>query len=459
MRSLECLYSPVLNASRILIQYKTGGVFIMKLFGTMATNETNQLEVGGCNVFQLAEKFDTPLYVVDVQHVKDNCNLFSQAFKKPGIDTEVIYASKAFLNMAMCRLIQDAGLSLDVVSGGELFTAIKAGFPADRIYMHGNNKTTEELLMALDYGIKRIVVDNEHELELLSYLCDQLGKSIDILLRVNPGIEAHTHEYIQTSKNDSKFGISIYHETICDLIHKIEADPNVHLQGFHCHIGSQIFEDSSFFSAVSVMLGFVERVQKECDFTTAELNLGGGFGVYYSGGDDPFDLNECLQQMLNIFQEEIKTRGLTMPKLLIEPGRAIIANAGTTLYRVGGIKRTYGGKNFIFVDGGMTDNPRTALYDSKYEAMISSKSPLNEKENFTIAGKCCESGDILIKEIPLPTPQVDDLLTISCTGAYNYSMSSNYNRNRRPAVVFVEEGVAKLAVKRETFDDLIRNDI
>lgn len=431
----------------------------MKLFGTMALNSDNQLEIGQCNVFQLAEKFDTPLYVVDVQHIKDNCSLFQNSFTKPGIETEVIYASKAFLNMAMCRLINEAGLSLDVVSGGELYTAIKADFPADRIYMHGNNKTTEELLMALDCGIKRIIVDNEHELELLSYLCDQLGKSTDILLRVNPGIEAHTHEYIQTSKNDSKFGISIHHDHICDIIHKIEADPNIELKGFHCHIGSQIFEDTSFFAAVSVMMEFVEHVKKECQFTTQELNLGGGFGVYYSNGDDPFDTTECLQKMLSVVEEEVSKRGLTMPKLLIEPGRAIVANAGTTLYRVGGIKRTYGGKNFIFVDGGMTDNPRTALYDSKYEAMISSKKTLASDETFTIAGKCCESGDILVKEIDLPTPQVDDLLAISCTGAYNYSMSSNYNRNRRPAVVFVNDGVAQLAVKRETFDDLIRNDV
>lgn len=431
----------------------------MKLFGTMALNPENQLEIGQCNVFNLSEKFGTPLYVVDVKHVKDNCNLFSTSFKRQGIETEVIYASKAFLNKAMCRLINESGLSLDVVSGGELYTAIAADFPADKIYMHGNNKTTEELLMALDYGIKRIVVDNEHELDLLSYLCEQLGKSIEILLRVNPGIEAHTHEYIQTSKNDSKFGISIYESSICDLIHKVEADPNVFLKGFHCHIGSQIFEDTSFYSAVSVMLEFVEKVKKECSFTTTELNLGGGFGVYYSKEDDPFDTNQCLQNMLDVVVDEVKKRDLAMPKLLIEPGRAIIANAGTTLYRVGGVKRTYGGKNFIFVDGGMTDNPRTALYDSKYEAQISSKKILDEKDTFTIAGKCCESGDILIKEIELPTPKVDDLLAISCTGAYNYSMASNYNRNRKPAVVFVEDGAARLVVKRETFDDLLRNDL
>jgi len=431
----------------------------MNLFGTMALNQDNQLEIGQCNVSQLSEKFDTPLYVVDVKLIRDNCDLFKNAFQRENIDTEVIYASKAFLNKAMCRLIQESGLSLDVVSGGELHTAISANFPADKIYMHGNNKTTEELLMALDYGIKRIVVDNEHELDLLSYLCEQLNKSIDILLRVNPGIEAHTHEYIQTSKNDSKFGISIYQDSICDLIHKIEADPNIHLKGFHCHIGSQIFEESSFYSAVSVMMEFVERVQKDCSFTTLELNLGGGFGVYYSKEDDPFDTTTCLQNMLDVVVDEVAKRDLTMPKLFIEPGRAIVANAGTTLYKVGGIKRTYGGKNFIFVDGGMTDNPRTALYDSKYEAIISSKDSLVEKDIFTIAGKCCESGDILIKEIELPTPHVDDILAISCTGAYNYSMASNYNRNRKPAVVFVEDGVAKLAVKRETFDDLLRNDL
>ncbi len=431
----------------------------MKLFGTMELDSDNRLTIGGCSVFTLAERFDTPLYVMDTALLKGQCQKYKRAFSSPQVDTEVIYASKAFLTIAMAKLIRDEGLSLDVVSGGELYTAITAGFPAGRIYFHGNNKTNDELLMALDYGVHRIIVDNEQELERLSRLCSQLGKTQAILFRMNPGIDAHTHDFIQTARNDSKFGISIYQADICRLIHKAADDPNLTLTGFHCHIGSQIFEETSYFSALSVMFDFVKRVKEDCRFFTAELNIGGGFGVYYSGGDTPMDVEQCLPHILEQAVQEAENRDVPLPKLMIEPGRSIVANAGTTLYKVGGVKRTYGGKNFIFVDGGMTDNPRTALYDSKYEAHISPRNSAGKVEPFTVAGKCCESGDVLIHGIELPEPETDDILAINGTGAYNYTMSSNYNRIRKPAVVFVEDGAARLVVKRETYDDLIRNDV
>ena len=431
----------------------------MRFFGTMEINNTGNLQIGGCDSINLTKEFGTPLYVVDEALVRENCRTFKNNFSKDGIETEVIYASKAFLNLAICKIISEEGLSLDVVSGGELYTAIKSDFPVEKVYMHGNNKTRNELIMAIEAGIGRIVVDNKQELELLEYLCEELDKEIDVLLRVNPGIDAHTHEYIQTSKNDSKFGESIFSDDICCLLNRFENSRRINLKGFHCHIGSQIFEEKSFYQGISVMLQFLERVKKECDFITEELNLGGGFGVYYSNEDTPIDLEKCLKNMLLLIKEKIMESGLTIPKVMIEPGRAIVANSGTTLYEVGGTKNTYGGKHYIFIDGGMTDNPRTALYGAKYEAVVANKMKLENKEMYTIAGKCCESGDILVKDIVLPEVERNDVLAVLSTGAYNYSMASNYNRIPRAAVVFVKDGQVRLTVKRETYEDILRNDL
>lgn len=431
----------------------------MELFGTMMVNNNGYLEIGGCNAVDLAEEFKTPLYVVDEELVRNNCKTFKDNFSIEGIDTEVIYASKAFINLAICKLIAEEGLSLDVVSGGELYTALKADFPVDKIYMHGNNKTKDELSMAIEYGVGRIIIDNRQELKLLEYLCETLDKDIEVLLRVNPGIEAHTHEYIQTSKNDSKFGESIFSDDINVIINRFQKSERVTLKGFHCHIGSQIFEEQSFYQGVSVMLNFINEIKQQCGFITEELNVGGGFGVYYSGEDNPVDLKECLKTMLLTVKKETERMNLEIPKVMIEPGRAIVANAGTTLYEIGGSKDTFGGKHYIFVDGGMTDNPRTALYDSKYEAAVANKMYSESKQIYTVAGKCCESGDIIIKNIELPQVERNDILAVFSTGAYNYSMSSNYNRIPKPAVVFVRNGEVKLVVKRESYADLIRNDI
>ncbi|AWI04968.1 diaminopimelate decarboxylase [Clostridium drakei] len=431
----------------------------MKLFGTMNVNDKGHLEIGKCDTTELVKEFGTPLYVVDEDLVRNTCREFKDNFEIEGIESEVIYASKAFLNLAIAKVICEEGLSLDVVSGGELYTALKANFPVSRIYMHGNNKTESELTMAIEEGIGRIVVDNRNELEVIEYLCKSLNKKIDVLLRVNPGIEAHTHEYIQTSKNDSKFGESIFDEDMCKIINRFKNSESVNLKGFHCHIGSQIFEEKSFYSEVSDMIKFLEKIKNECGFCAEELNLGGGFGVYYSEGDKPVNLKSCLKNMISILKEEAQKSGLNIKKVMIEPGRSIIANAGTTLYKVGGTKKTYGGKQYVFIDGGMADNPRTALYDAKYEALVANKVNVENNEKYTIGGKCCESGDIIIKEIELPRVERGDIMAVLTTGAYNYSMSSNYNRIPKPAVVFVKEGEAKIAVKRETYEDIIRNDI
>ncbi len=430
----------------------------MRLHGTMNIDKNGQLVVGGCKASNLVEKFGTPLYVMDEEHIRDNCKKFRNNFVKDGLDTEVIYASKAFLNLAMCTLVEQEGLSLDVVSGGELYTAIKAGFPTSKIYFHGNNKTNDELQMALEHGVGRIIADNIHEIERLEKLCIQLNKNADILLRVNPGIDAHTHEYIQTAKHDSKFGESIYDKKVCSIIKLCKESSTITLKGFHCHIGSQIFEEKSFYSTAEVMVDFMKKMKRDCDFTTEELNLGGGFGVYYFEGDKPVNIKTLLKNMLIIIEDELKASNLPKLKIMIEPGRAIVANAGCTLYTVGGIKDTYGGKRYVFVDGGMTDNPRTALYDAKYEAVVANKMNSTAKNQVTIAGKCCESGDIIIKNILLPEVESKDILCVLNTGAYNYTMSSNYNRIAKPPVIFVRNGEAKIVVRGETYEDLISKD-
>ncbi|KXG76582.1 diaminopimelate decarboxylase [Thermotalea metallivorans] len=430
----------------------------MKLFGTMKVNEKGELEIGGCSAIALAKEFGTPLYVMDENLIRENCKQFKKAFAQEGMVTEVIYASKAFLNMAMCRLIQEEGLGLDVVSGGEMYTAFKAGFPMEKVYFHGNNKTEDELEMALTHGVGTIIVDNQHEMKILHGLCNRKNQRIDILLRVNPGIEAHTHAYIQTATHDSKFGESIYDEKLGDIIRFAQTSEYLRLKGFHCHIGSQIFEEKSFYGAVEVMVAFLQQVKEQYGFETEALNLGGGFGIYYSNGDDPVDVEACLSTMLKLLKAGAHTAGIRIPKVMIEPGRAIVGNAGCTLYGVGNVKETYGGKKYVFVDGGMTDNPRTALYGAVYEAGVANRMNAQPEERVTIAGKCCESGDIIIHGIDLPKVQGGDIICVASTGAYNYTMASNYNRIPRPAVVFVKEGKAKIVVKRETYDDVIRND-
>lgn len=430
----------------------------VKLFGTMKVKE-NILEIGGKSVIELKEEFNTPLYVIDEKLVRDTCRTYKDNFVLDGMDTEVIYASKAFQNIGMCKLINEEGLSMDVVSGGELYTALKANFPVEKIYMHGNNKTTDELIMAIDAGIGTIVIDNEQEMELIERICKDMDRRVSALLRVNPGVEAHTHEYIQTTNNDSKFGASIFDEKIFEFISRLSKSDYIDFKGFHCHIGSQIHQEESFYLGADIMLDFLRTVKEKCSFVTRELNLGGGFGVYYNEEDEPMDISSFLKELLVRIKAKCEKLDIIIPKIMIEPGRSIISNAGTTLYTVGGTKETYGGRDYIFIDGGMTDNPRPALYSAIYEASIANK--MNDKRDklYTIAGKCCESGDIIRKDIKLPETEIGDIVAVASTGSYNYSMASNYNRLTRPAVVFVNDGDARIVVKRETYEDLIKNDI
>ena len=431
----------------------------MKLFGTMAANEQNHLTIGGVDTVALAKKHGTPLYVMDQGLIEENIETFLTRFQSEKFDTDIVYASKAFVNLAFCKLIADKGLSMDTLSDGDLYIAKRAKFPMERIVMHGNSKSIAELTMALDLGVGVIVVDNHDEFLKLDRLTRERKQMMRVLVRVNPGIEAHTHEYIQTATYSSKFGESIFDPNIFDWLAEMNGAPYLQVEGIHCHIGSQIFESTSFLQAVRVMTEFVAKVETETAIRLTTLNLGGGFGVYYTEGDAPIALGNMLDAMIATLEEEITARNLGLNRVMIEPGRSIVCNAGTTLYSVESRKTTYSGKSYVLVDGGMTDNPRPALYQAVYEGVLANRMGDEPTESVCVAGKCCESGDVLIQSTMLQPAEVGDVLAIASTGAYTYSMSSNYNSVRRAAVVMVKDGQDRLVTKRESFEDLVRNDL
>lgn len=430
----------------------------MRLFGAMKTNENN-LFIGGVSAQNLVKEYSTPLFVMDEELIEKNCEEFYNNFKCKENNNRVAFAGKAFLTMAMCKLVQSKDLFLDVVSGGELFTAYKAGFPMDKIYFHGNNKTLDEMELGVKLGVGRFIVDNLYELESLNKIANSYGVKQKIYLRLTPGIEAHTHEYIKTGQIDSKFGFTPVNDGIMNAIKSAIALENLDLVGIHCHIGSQIFDLEPYEDAAEVMLNYINDINRETGHLISELDLGGGFGVHYTDEDHPRKISEYCEVILNKVDEVCNKLSLSRPILTIEPGRSIVANAGTTLYKVGSIKEIEGVRKYLAVDGGMTDNIRTSLYQAKYEACIANRIESNNYELYTIAGKCCESGDILIKDIELPSSQTGDILAIGTTGAYGFSMSSNYNRNPIPAVVFVKNGESRVVYRRQSYDDLISNDI
>ena len=430
----------------------------MRLFDGM-TVENGELNISGVGVSELKAQYGTPLYVYDENMLVNQCRTFINNFKSSKFNTEVLYASKAFSCLEVLRIASREGLGVDVVSLGEIHTAYKAGYDMKRAYFHGNNKTREELQYALEVGVGTIVIDNDYEYEMINEIVRESGNTVDVLLRINTGIDAHTHEYIKTAKDDSKFGYSVYDETIYDLIADINNQSNLNFVGFHSHIGSQIFEKTSFFEAVKVVMEFTKKVQERLGLTISVLNLGGGFGVYYTDEDKPFELVEFLREYIEVVERENDNFGLDLTKVVIEPGRSLTCNAGSTLYSVGGVKKTFAGREYVFVDGGMADNPRYALYKAKYEAMLANKMNEEADTTYTVAGKCCESGDMLVMDAKLPKAEQGDLLLVSSTGAYNYSMSSNYNRLPKLPVVFVKDGTSRLVVKGETLEDLIRQDI
>ncbi|HBU85792.1 MAG TPA: diaminopimelate decarboxylase [Paenibacillus sp.] len=431
----------------------------MYLHGTSKINAQGHLEIGGVDATDLKEQFGTPLYVVDEQLVRERCREYMEAFRASGLGFQVAYASKAFCVMAMCALAAEEGLSLDVVSDGELFTALQAGFPAERIHFHGNNKTLEEIEMALDAEIGCFVVDNFNELHLLQAVAADKNRKVNILLRVTPGVEAHTHEYISTGQTDSKFGFDIGNGTAFEAIELASKQSNLVLLGVHSHIGSQIFEVEGFQMAVQRVAEFAAGVYERLNVAFKVVNLGGGFGIRYIDGDTPLEVSQYVKAITDAVKNHFAQIGYAVPEIWVEPGRSIVGEAGTTLYTVGTSKDIPGVRKYVAVDGGMTDNPRPALYESKYEAVLANRANEAAQETVSVAGKCCESGDMLIWDLDLPKVQSGDLLAVACTGAYNYSMASNYNRIRRPAVVFVKDGQGDVVVRRETYQDIIQNDL
>ena len=392
----------------------------MKLFGTMEIRE-NELFIGGVSTTNLVKKYKSPLYVMDEQLLRDICRNYYKCFKC-NEDNRVAFAGKAFLTLEMCRLIHEEGLNLDVVSGGELYTAYMAGFPMEKVYFHGNNKALDEIKLGVEKRVGRFIVDNLEEMEMINEIAAKYGVIQDIYLRLTPGIEAHTHQYIQTGQIDSKFGFAPVGNTIMEAVkHALSLD-NLRLTGLHCHIGSQIFEIKPYEDAAEIMLNYIDKIKRETGHEIRELDLGGGFGVYYTETDKPRSIEEYCSAILNKVNEICERLGLVKPILTIEPGRSIVGNAGTTLYTIGAIKEIKNVRKYVSVDGGMTDNIRPALYEAKYDMSIVDKLNEPSDEKVTIAGKCCESGDILMKDIYIQKPERGDILAVFTTGAYGFSM-------------------------------------
>jgi len=426
----------------------------------ISVNEKGHLTFAGLDTIELAEKYGTPLYLMDEnkirQHIRTYKNAMEKYFPKGSLPE---YASKAFSIKQIYRIIAEEGIDVDVVSQGEIYTALQAGFPMENCFFHGSNKTDSDISFAIESGVGHFVVDNLDELNALEEIAGKMGVTQKILLRVSPGIDPHTHEKISTGSTESKFGIPI--ET-GDAIKAVEAAlkcKNIALCGFHCHVGSQIFESNPFITAADIMFEFIADIKNIFGYTAELLNLGGGFGVRYVESDPEIDYGEKIAEVASVLETKCQKYGIEIPKILMEPGRSLVADAGMTLYTVGSVKEIEGYKNYVSVDGGMTDNPRYTLYESEYTVEIAGK--MKEEKNFTatVAGRCCESGDLIGENFKMPRPARGDILAVCTTGAYNYSMASNYNRVPRPPVIMIKDGEDYVAVKRESLQDICALDI
>ncbi|WP_138416858.1 diaminopimelate decarboxylase [Aquibacillus sediminis] len=422
-------------------------------------NDQGHLTVDGVDTTYLAEKYGTPLFVYDVTAIRKNARAFVDSFAKLGVKAQVAYASKAFSSIAMVQVAKQEKLSLDVVSQGELHTALQAGFPVDKIHMHGNNKSYQELEMAVENQVGCIVVDNFFEMDLLQDILSKHQSTMDVLLRVTPGIEAHTHDYILTGNEDSKFGFDIANGQAEQAFKRLNEIESIHVKGLHCHIGSQIFETDGFVMAIERLFETMHHWHKNYGFIPEVLNLGGGFGIRYTEDDKPLPLENYVQVLVDEVRKQASERELPFPEIWIEPGRSIVGNTAVTLYQIGSKKEIPSVRNYISVDGGMMDNIRPALYQAKYDAVVANKANQSLTETVSVAGKSCESGDMLIWDIEVPQVEHGDLLAVFSTGAYGYSMSSHYNRFPKAAVVFVENGKDQLVIERESYQDLTRFDL
>lgn len=430
------------------------------LTNSFSVNEKGHLTLGGADTVELAKEYGTPLYVFDENDIRNNCRQFKDAFSKYyGGNARVYYASKAFSCKEMYRIVKDEGICTDVVSGGELYTALAAGFPAEKIGFHGNNKTPDELKYALQNKVGRIIVDNMTELYLLNEIAKEMNTHQDILFRIKPGIDCHTHEYIQTGQIDCKFGFALENGEAYEAVKAVANMQNLSLAGIHCHIGSQIFETVPFIDAADIMVSFAKTISEELGVTVSEINFGGGFGIKYTLEDKPVSKDESIKILCGAVKAACQKYAFPHPTLCIEPGRSIVGASSLTLYTVGSIKEIKGIRSYVAVDGGMSDNPRYALYQAEYEAVVANKADKPRDFTATIAGKCCESGDLIQEHTQIQQVQQGDILAVLATGAYNYSMASNYNRIPRPAAVMVKDGNSRVIINRETYEDLVKKDV
>jgi diaminopimelate decarboxylase len=430
----------------------------MMLLGTQRLNPRGHLEIGGVDVTRLAAEFGTPLYVLDEAAFRGRCRDYLAAFQSRWPQVGVSFAGKAFLCAGICRIIQQEGLSLDVASGGELYTAQRAGFPMERVTLHGNNKSEEELRMALEARVGHIVIDNFREIELLADLTRDLKEPQAVLLRVAPGIDPHTHKRISTGQVDTKFGFDVASGAALSAISRVREMPRLRLRGLHCHVGSQLLDTECHEASVSVMIDILIQAKQQFGLEFEELNIGGGLGIRYLESQKPPTLEEFAGVVTGVLRRRLEEAGLALPALHQEPGRSLVGEAGTTLYTVGSTKDVPGVRTYVSVDGGLSDNPRPALYDARYHVLVANRADQPHDRVVTVAGKHCET-DVLFWDVPLADPRPGDLLAVQSTGAYNFSMASNYNRFRRPAVVLVNEGEADLLVRRETYEDVVARDL
>lgn len=430
------------------------------LYSNLSVNNKGHLEIAGHDTVELAEKYGTALYVMDEDKLRENCRVYVDSMKKYfGEDSMPLYASKALCFTEIYRIVSSCGMGTDIVSSGELYTAIKAGFPLEKAYFHGNNKTDADIEYAIENGIGYFIVDNEEELCVVDRIASSHGINQKILLRITPGIDPHTHKAVVTGNVDSKFGSPIETGRAFEITAMALSKKNVTLEGFHCHIGSQIFECDPFCDAADIMIKFIADVKEKFGFAAKALNLGGGFGVRYIEEDPQIDIEKNIADVASHIKNRCAELSVEMPKILMEPGRSIVADCCITLYTVGSVKEIKGFKNYVSVDGGMPDNPRYALYASSYTVLVASKADKAADFKCSIAGRCCESGDLIQENVMIARPERGDILAVLTTGAYNYSMASNYNRIPRPALVLVGKNGDRVAIKRESFEDLCACDI
>ena len=434
------------------------------LLGSQRVNAQGHLEIGGCDTVELAHEFGTPLYVMDEMQIRDNCRRYKAAFAARYPKNDISFASKAYLNLAICKVVAQEGLSLDVASAGELYTAVKAGFPMERVLLHGNNKSLQELEMALEHGVGRIVVDNLAELRQLAALAKAQGKTPSIFIRVTPGIDPHTHRRIRTGQEDTKFGLSIATGAALDAVTEaLGAAPHLKITGLHCHIGSQLLDAHTHEQAIDIMVGFLRKVADTTGWMPEDLDIGGGLGIRYVETHQPPTYDEFADSIIGSLKAALAKYNVPEPTLWQEPGRALMGEAGTTLYTIGVIKTVAipeapGTRTYVAIDGGLSDNPRPQLYDAVYECLSANRAGEPKTQIVAVAGKHCET-DILIQAAQLQTVQTGDILAVQSTGAYNAVMASNYNRFPKPAGIFVQNGQVDLVSRRETLDDVMRLDL